>query len=205
MTTQERERDQEIRKKHPIFGTDFSKPVSVIIEDIRSQLSKARGQLSDIGSATGWGERVEHVEGLLTCGLVALHHTMEEIAKLEIRWDDEKLGESLQFSTRGIGLDACTGCFVCKATARSEKETNSYMSNISAFVKSKAEGEKIVEWFGFGAWLDFREHERDWIQIKIGACDNHIPQLESLSKKTTVHGIIRQVDILNAREMTQEG
>jgi hypothetical protein len=61
-------------RSRPIYGTDFSRPLSEIVGDIRSQLARARGQLSDIGSSfTGWKEHIESVEGLLTCGLVALY------------------------------------------------------------------------------------------------------------------------------------
>lgn len=32
-------------------------------------------------------------------------------------------------------------------------------------------------------------------QVKVGACDTHLPQLRALSNKTSVHGVIRCVDI----------
>lgn len=43
---------------------------------------------------TGWRDRVKDVEGLLTCGLIALHNTMEEMREHETRYpknpDDTK-------------------------------------------------------------------------------------------------------------------
>jgi hypothetical protein len=67
------------------FGI-FSKPLSEIVESIRSELVKARGHISDIQFAyPGWGEHVESVEGLLTCGISYLYkvaRNMEEHEKL---------------------------------------------------------------------------------------------------------------------------
>ena len=85
MKTQE---DRERYQKNPIFGSDFSKPISVLIEDVRHELTKARGHLHDIEHGTCWGGGVDHVVGLLTCGLVALAHSKKEIVECEIRWDD---------------------------------------------------------------------------------------------------------------------
>lgn len=71
-------------RSRPIYGTDLTKPLSVLIGDIRSQIVKARGQLNDIGMGfTGWREHLESVEGLLTCGLVSLHHTMKQMQEHE--------------------------------------------------------------------------------------------------------------------------
>ncbi|HMI56395.1 MAG TPA: hypothetical protein VK494_09420 [Gemmatimonadaceae bacterium] len=62
----------------------MSKPLSELIADIRSQIVHARGQLNDIGMGfTGWHERLQNVEGLLTCGLMALYSTQQEMLKHE--------------------------------------------------------------------------------------------------------------------------
>lgn len=76
---------QKYHEQHkPIYGTDLSKPISELIEDVRKQLIQARGQLWDIGFRyTGWTERLAAVQGLLTCGLVTLHHDKEEAIKCE--------------------------------------------------------------------------------------------------------------------------
>lgn len=72
-------------KAKPIYGTDFSVPLSVSTERVRSDITKARGQLSDIGSAfPGWKHDMDMVEGLLTCGLVTLHWVMESMQKYEM-------------------------------------------------------------------------------------------------------------------------
>jgi hypothetical protein len=71
-------------RSRPIYGTDLTRPLSALIADIRSQMVESRGQLGDIGSGfTGWREDLANVEGLLTCGLVALHHTMERMKEHE--------------------------------------------------------------------------------------------------------------------------
>lgn len=92
----------------------------------------------------------------------------------------------------------CPGCFVCGTKLRAEG-ANNYMNNISAFVSSKAEGEEVVSWFKQGARLDFRPHEPEWIQVKIGACDTHVPNLERLEKKTAIHGVLRKYDVEEAQ------
>ena len=71
-------------REKPIFKTDFTKPLSTIVEEIRNELVLARGHLSDIGFAfSGWGEQTRNVEGLLTCGLIALYFLAQEMKKVE--------------------------------------------------------------------------------------------------------------------------
>lgn len=71
----------------PIYGTDLSRPLSETVADLRSQLARVRGQLHDIGFRyAGWGERLQSVQGLLTCGLIALHDTMEEMKRHEAKY-----------------------------------------------------------------------------------------------------------------------
>lgn len=78
------------------------------------------------------------------------------------------------FQSRGIGLDITPGCFVCGG-----KEA--LYTNISGFVRTKEAGERVVKMFnGVGAYLDFREHEPDRVQVKIGACDKHLGNLKLL-------------------------
>ena len=101
------------------------------------------------------------------------------------------------FSVRGIGTDKTPGCFCCGGKKR-------YHNNIAAFVKSKQAGERIVKLFGeYGAWLDYREFEPDWIQVKIGACDKHLPNLEKLAELTS-DGIITLDKVEKAKTLTAE-
>jgi hypothetical protein len=78
----------------PGCGRFFSKPLSVLVEGLRNDITKIRGQLSDISYAyPGWGEHLKCVEGLLTCGLIALYETREEMKALELRANSETEGE----------------------------------------------------------------------------------------------------------------
>ena len=193
--------------ENPIYGTDLKRPVSVVIEEIRNDFVKARGKISDVVRAhPGWKDRLEDVSGLLTCGLVALASANREIIETEIRWDEEKHGKSYSFHPRGIGLDVCPGCFVCGKEKRTDDPTkSSYLNNISAFVKSKEEGEEICSMFGtlgdinLRPRLDYRPSEPKWIQVKVGACDQHLPNLKHLYSLTSVHGVIRQSMVEEAR------
>lgn len=77
------------------------------------------------------------------------------------------------FKTRGIGLGGSPGCFVCGGEQK-------LMTNMAAFVESKESGENIVEMFQSGAYLDYRDYEPNWIQVKVGVCDKHVPNLRML-------------------------
>jgi hypothetical protein len=82
------------------------------------------------------------------------------------------------FRSRGIGLESRLSCFAC---GREE-----YMlHNIAAFVQTKESGERIVALFtavNGGARLDYRDHEPDRVQAKVGACDDHQSNLIALDK-----------------------
>ena len=165
------------------------------IEDLRNQMADLRTALKDVDKL--WQERTDPVAGLMTCGLISLHSINEDIIKWEIGCDDEKQGESIHFGSRGIGLDGCQGCFVCGR----EKP---YLHNLAAFVNSKEDGETAVSWFSRGvlggARLDFRPSEPKWIQVKVGACDLHRPNLELLDRTLRAnHHRLRKTHIEEAR------
>lgn len=83
-------------------------------------------------------------------------------------------GESAEFfHARGIGTDITPGCFVCGGD-------KGYYSNIAAFVQCKEAGERVVKLFARGARLDYRDFEPDRVQVKVGACEKHKPNLEAL-------------------------
>jgi len=84
MTTEGLAKSAEQYKSRPIFGTDLSKKKSEVVTEARNRILSARNVLDDFQFAyPGWKERVHHVEGLLTCGLVALYATIEELEKYE--------------------------------------------------------------------------------------------------------------------------
>ncbi|NCX55778.1 MAG: hypothetical protein EBW87_01055 [Burkholderiaceae bacterium] len=177
--------NREDYRKNPIFGTDMTKPASLLTDDIRKKLVEARDILTDVKRGYGWEDRFESVEGLIDCGLTCLYEIMKEIAKHEIAADDAKFGESIPFASRGIGTDNCPGCFVCGGKPGA-------MSNIAAFVRGKEAGETAVAWFNGRARIDYRPSERNLVQVKFGACDKHHKALSDLSKLTQVHGVLRE-------------
>jgi hypothetical protein len=76
----------------PIFGTDLSKPLSALIEEWRAHLVQVRGQMSDAGHAwSGWGEQLDDIEGLITCGLVALYNIKQRAQECEAKWGADYL------------------------------------------------------------------------------------------------------------------
>lgn len=81
------------------------------------------------------------------------------------------------FKSRGIGMDVCS-CCVCDANA----DMSHYLNNIAAFVKCKAAGERVVAMFQKGARLDYREREPDRVQVKVGACDEHMFVIKNLDR-----------------------
>jgi hypothetical protein len=103
--------------------------------------------------------------------------------------------KEIKFRCRPVGLDLIDCCYVCNATKRSS-DSNHYMNNIAAFVDSKEDGAEVVKMFnGVGARLDYRDYEPNWIQVKIGSCDNCLPCLEELSRLTR-SGTIYKRDII---------
>ena len=85
-----------------------------------------------------------------------------------------------RYSPRGLGLgSAC--CFVCGKNDRGVQD------DMAAFVAGKQGGEEVVEVFrkaGCHAELDYRPYEPDWVQVKVGACKEHKPNLEQLYRLT---------------------
>ena len=82
----------------PIFyksADEMDKPVSELIEELRTDITNVRGKLGDIRRSYGWDDRIEHLEGGLTCMLVAMYDTMETLKKFEerIRAVEEKQNE----------------------------------------------------------------------------------------------------------------
>jgi ribosomal protein S27AE len=95
------------------------------------------------------------------------------------------------FQSRGVGRDVTPGCFVCGG----EKGMR---NNIAAFVQCKEAGERVVAMFGQGAWLDFRPDYPDRVQVKVGACKEHVQELNNL-EAVTWDGIITEGLIANAK------
>jgi len=74
------------KDRNPIYyksAEEMDKPLSELMEELRSDLCKVRGKLHDIKRSYGWEDRIEHIEGGLTCMLVAMYATVEEWQKFE--------------------------------------------------------------------------------------------------------------------------
>ena len=86
--------------------------------------------------------------------------------------------DSLFYNPRGIGSNWIP-CFICGK----ENEDGRCQSDMAAYVRGKEQGEKVVALFascGLSAKLDFRPSEPDYVQVKVGACQEHEPNLNFL-------------------------
>lgn len=84
----------------------------------------------------------------------------------------------VDFSPRPIGIN-WLACFACGAN----ESGASTQPDMSAFVSDKEAGERVVDMFaaqGSGATLDYRPCEPGYVQVKVGACEQHVPNLEVL-------------------------
>lgn len=87
--------------------------------------------------------------------------------------DERPAGGGEYFASRGLGRDTTPGCFVCGGERR-------LYHNIAGFAQCQESGERVVQMFQTGAFMDYRESEPDRIQVKVGACDGHCPNLQKL-------------------------
>jgi hypothetical protein len=80
------------------------------------------------------------------------------------------------FRPRGIGMNWLP-CFIC------EGDPEILRHDMASFVADKAAGERVVAMFeelGLKAQLDFRPSEPNWVQVKVAACLDHLPNLKLL-------------------------
>lgn len=99
------------------------------------------------------------------------------------RPDSQPVGGGEFFGARGIGTDSTPGCFVCGGAV-------GLYTNVAGFVEGKAAGERVVAMFRTGARLDYREYEPDHVQVKVGACTQHVEQIRALRQATLAEGRI---------------
>jgi hypothetical protein len=80
------------KDKNPIFyknAEEMDKPLSVLMQQLRTDLTTIRGKLYDIKRSYGWEDRIAEITGGLTCMLVAMYHTMDEWKEFERKHNDE--------------------------------------------------------------------------------------------------------------------
>lgn len=72
-------------REHPTWdGSDFSKPLSVAVEEIRTELGRLRGRLKDIAFGfPQWEDRVDCAIGGITCVISALYSPVGEMKMVE--------------------------------------------------------------------------------------------------------------------------
>jgi hypothetical protein len=74
-------------RANPLTGIDLSRPLDVVFADIRREMVEVRSKLFDVRMGfTGWAEQVQQIEGLLTCGLIAMHHLQEQAKEHRELW-----------------------------------------------------------------------------------------------------------------------
>jgi hypothetical protein len=178
-------------REHPIYNTDFSKPLAELVEEIRNQITDARGKIQDIVAAyPGWNDHLNAAEGMATGLISYLYGVKQEMLDRTVQFEN-----GVRFASRGIGFDRTPGCFCCGGDP-------GLYSNISGFVTSKEDGEKVITMLEYGARLDYRSYEPDWIQVKIGACEQHLPNLEKLMSLTRLEPVITAKKITIARTLS---
>ena len=78
---------------------------------------------------------------------------------------------------RGFG-ENWLPCYICNLGGNRVVQTD-----MSAFVDNKESGERIIAMYtrlGLNSKLDYRTHESNYVQVKVGACDEHRSNLEKL-------------------------
>lgn len=130
------------------------------VETIKSELSDARLQLQDLKLP----DVTKHVEGLLTCGIIALAHIQRSLRE-EVRE---------QFMPKGISRSHGV-CFVCGAAAE---------ASLMVRTTTQKSGAEIVSWFAHKKWQGAYLDEN--CIIHIGSCFPHLHALKHLSKLSTL-------------------
>ena len=79
---------------------DLDKPLFDLMEQLRSDIAQVRGKLHDIKYTYGWKDRIEHLEGGLTCMIVAMYETGLEWKKFEEKYPETNVINNPQTSER---------------------------------------------------------------------------------------------------------
>ncbi|MEY9676052.1 hypothetical protein ABIE93_005986 [Bradyrhizobium elkanii] len=75
-------------RARPLTGIDLTRPLEFVLADIRREMVAVRSKLNDVSSGfTGWAQQVREIEGLLTCGLIAMHHLQEQAKEHRQKWE----------------------------------------------------------------------------------------------------------------------
>ena len=108
--------------------------------------------------------------------------------------EDEPSGEVVSSTLDDDGIHYHGGYYSCQP-------------DMAAVVNGKDSGIKIVKMFqaeGCTAFLDYRPNQPKHVQVKVGACDNHLPNLEELLRLTSQHRVISREIIKQAKAYKPE-
>ncbi len=126
------------------------------------------------------------------CGLPVQPHPRRGIPA-HGRPDRQPEGGGEFFHPRGLGKDWTPGCFVCGGP-------RDLYDNVAAFVQCREAGDRVVAMFERGARLDYREHEPDRVQVKVGACAAHAGSLRALMRATAAEQRVTAAMVRDAAE-----
>lgn len=74
------------KDRNPIFyksAEEMDKPISELLEELRSELSRTRGKIFDIMQSYGYKDQIGYIENSITCIIVAMHSEMIEFKRRE--------------------------------------------------------------------------------------------------------------------------
>jgi len=97
------------------------------------------------------------------------------------------------FNSRGIGSDSIAMDFIT-----GDPIEGPIAANIAAYVRSKKAGEHIVDMFQGRARLDYREHEPNYIQVKVGVNVENTGALQLLHLMTQAAHCFINKDLITA-------
>lgn len=82
--------NREPPKWKPIYSTDLSKPLPELIEDLRNQLVKTRGSISDIQTHIGFQDMLETPRQMITGVILYLSYVNDQVSKALVDLDEAK-------------------------------------------------------------------------------------------------------------------
>lgn len=83
------------------YGIDFKRPISELMTNARTSMTKLRGEIWDIRMRWPGLEGLQCLEGLLTCGICTLYYEIEQMKKAEARWAEKEKNDPLTNPERG--------------------------------------------------------------------------------------------------------
>jgi hypothetical protein len=99
------------------------------------------------------------------------------------------------YHPRGLGTN-WHSCYICNQGGGRFVQTD-----MAAFVDDRESGERIVEMYktlGLHPVLDYRENQPSHVQVKVGACEKHLPNLEKLMELCSTDKKINSAKIIKS-------